>query len=85
MKNTYYLYTITDNETLNFRRSLTVSDDDSNTGVNESSQYLFGSRRVASAKGEQVDHDVVIKTSKSGKKTQRSKTSSPQLHDIDLT
>ena len=77
-----WLYAIIDNETSHFRRSLTLSDDDSNTGVNESSQYLFDSRRAASVKGEQVDHDVIVKTSKSGKKTHRSKTSS-QLQDLE--
>ena len=77
------MYTIIDNETSYSIRNLTVSDDDSNTGVNESSQYLFDSRCVASAKGEQVDHDVVVKTSKSDKK---SKTSSPQqLCNLDTT
>lgn len=79
----YSLWLYTDDERPQSRRSLTLSDDDSNTGVNESSQYLFDSRRVAQAKGEHVDHDVVVKTSKSGSKARRSKTSSPQLHDLE--
>lgn len=73
-------YCYTDDERSQSRRNLTLSDDDSNTGVNESSQYLFDSQRVAQAKGEHVDHDVVVKTSKSA---QRNKTSSPQLHDLE--
>ena len=70
----------TDNERSQARRSLTLSDDDANAGVNESSQYLFDSRRVAQAKGEHVDHDVVVKP---GSKAHRSKTSSPQLHNLE--
>ena len=70
----------TDDERSQSRRSLTLSDDDANTGVNESSQYLFDSHRVAQAKGEHVDHDVVVKT---GSKAHRSKTSSPQLHSLE--
>ena len=73
----------TDDERSQSRRSLTLSDDDTNTGVNESSQYLFDSRRVAQARGEHVDHDVVVKTSKSGSRAHKSKTSSAQLHDLE--
>ena len=76
------MYNIIDDGRSQSRRSLTLSDDDANTEVNESSQYLFDSCRVAQAKGEHVYHDVVPVV-KPGSKTHRSKISLPQLHSLE--